>query len=140
MNINSKKSKILLFGTAKQRLTYATSNWLFDNFVLEQVDEYPYLGILIHYSGSFKRAKKALYNKALRAYHAIFKSFSNFENLPVNTLQKLFSATVSPVLIYSCEIWEFCKRILEVHAKSTNLAVYAELGKIPLITKISIHQ
>ena len=32
---------------------------------------------------------------------------------------------------------KFCKRILGVHSKSTNLAVYAELGRTPLILQIS---
>jgi hypothetical protein len=82
---------------------------------------------------------------------------------------KLFSAVISPGLLYNCEIWgpyllgkvkcfdkfknkifkisndieklhlKFCKRIMGVHPspKSTNLAVYAELGRIPLILQIS---
>ena len=28
---------------------------------------------------------------------------------------------------------KFCKRILGVHSKSTNVAIYAELGRLPLI-------
>ena len=164
LTINLKKSKILLFGTTTQRRTHLTSNWLFENNILEQVDEYQYLGMNIHYTGNFKQAQKTLYNKALRAYHGVFKSFSNIKNIPVKALLKLFSAVISPVLLYNCEIWgpyllgkvkcfdkfknkifndieklhlKFCKRILGVHSKSTNLAVYAELGRTPLILQIS---
>ena len=32
---------------------------------------------------------------------------------------------------------KFFKRILGVHSKSTNLAVYGELGRVPLIVQIS---
>ena len=32
---------------------------------------------------------------------------------------------------------KFCKNILGVHLKSTNLAVYAELGRMPLSTQMS---
>ena len=32
---------------------------------------------------------------------------------------------------------KFCKRILGVHSKSTNLAVIAELGRYPMIIQIS---
>lgn len=32
---------------------------------------------------------------------------------------------------------KFCKRVLRVHLESTNLAVYGELGKYPLIIKIA---
>ena len=31
---------------------------------------------------------------------------------------------------------KFCKRIMGVHPKSTNLAVYAELGRTPLILQV----
>ena len=72
LNINKKKSKILLIGTPAQRRTYATTNWVFDSNVLEHVNEYCYLGIMINSSGTFKKALKALHNKALRAYHCLF--------------------------------------------------------------------
>ena len=72
----------------------------------------------------------------------------------IHALLKLFSAIISPILLYCCEVWspylfgkidryekfkskifaikndieklhiKFCKRILGVHSKSTNLAVY----------------
>ena len=82
----------------------------------------------------------------------------------MKTLTKLFSSMVLPNLLYNCEIWgpyligktdsvdifknkifklyndavltKFCKRILRVHSKSTNLAVCAELGRMPLSAQI----
>jgi hypothetical protein len=126
--------------------------------VIECVDEYPYLGITFHYAGGFKLARKRLHNKALQAYHSIFR---------VKVLLKSFSTLVSPILLYCCEIWgvyflgrltttdmfknkifnmisdidklhlKFCKRILGVHPKSTNLAVLAELGRLPMSVQIS---
>ena len=32
---------------------------------------------------------------------------------------------------------KFCKRVLGVHSKSTNMAIYAELGRTPLIVQIA---
>ena len=82
-------------------------------------------------------------------------------------LLKLFDSCVKPILLYACEIWgtsclgriakfdvfkskmfktmilaeklhiRFCKRVLGVHSKATNLAVYAELGRVPLLVQIS---
>ena len=76
---------------------------------------------------------------------------------------KLFSSIVTPVLLYCCEIWglyllgrinsiqmfkshilrlvvkieklhlKFCKRISGVNGKATDIAVYGEVGKTPLI-------
>ena len=105
----------------------------------------------------------------IRAYHFLYKKFSNFENLPIKLLLKLFSTTIIPILLYNCEIWgpyllgkinsfeifkskifkvineierfhlKFCKCILGVHSKTTNIAICAELGRIPLIAQISLH-
>ena len=167
LNINKKKSKILVFGTANQRRTYLLTKWYYENEALEQVDEYCYLGITIHFSGNFKKALKVLRDKALRAYNHLLKKFSNFENVPIKIRLKLFSAMIIPILLYRCEICgpyligrvttfeifkskffkiineierihlKFCKRILGVHSKTTNLTIYAELGKVPLIVQIS---
>ena len=82
LNINKKKSKILVFGTANQRRSYLLTKWYYENEALEQVDEYCYLGITIHFSGNFKKALKVLRDKALRAYNNLLKKFSNFENVP----------------------------------------------------------
>ena len=87
---------------------------------------------------------------------------------PVKVLLKLFDCVVAPVLPYGCEVWgantlgeiaspqqfsskffsiitfaeklhlKFCKRILGVHTKVSNVAVYAEWSGAPLITKITI--
>ena len=86
----------------------------------------------------------------------------------MNLLLKLFSSMVIPILLYCSKVWgpymlgkiitfeifknkmfkltnetekfhlKFCKRILGVHPKSTNVAVYAELGRLPLIVTISV--
>ena len=80
---------------------------------------------------------------------------------------KLFSSIVTPILLYGCEVWgpyllcrmdsidmfknqilrinsemeklhlKFCKRVLGVHSKSTNIAVFGELGRTPLIFQIA---
>jgi hypothetical protein len=135
--------------------------------LLQCVDEYVYLGITFHYSGRFKVAQKMLYSNALGAYDSIFKNFSNLDSVPVKVLLKLFSALVSPILLYCSEVWgvhllgsltniemfkkkffsmisdieklhiKFCKRILGVHSKSTNLAAIAELGRYPMIIQVS---
>ena len=63
---------------------------------------------------------------------------------------------IQPILTYNSEVWgafvksegygikkkkkkkhlHFCKRYLEVHNKSTNVACRAELGRFPLIVDI----
>ena len=162
-----KKSRVLIFGSKSHRSLYITSKWYLCGELLQNVDEYVYLGITFHYSGRFKAAQRRLYVKALGAYHSIFKNFSNLDSVPVKILLKLFSALVSTKLLYCSEVWgahllgrltniemlkkkffsmisdieklhiKFCYRILGVHAKSTNLAAIAELGRYPIIIQIS---
>jgi hypothetical protein len=77
------------------------------------------------------------------------------------------SSLVVPVMLYACEVWgvhllgkvktfdsfkqkliktvsvieklhlKFCKRVLGVHSKASNAAVYAELGRAPLIVQVT---
>ena len=167
LQVNLKKSKILIFGTQSQGRLFISSKWCFGDKQLDCVEEYTYLGLTFHFAGNFKIAMATLYNKALRVYHCLMNKLSNAENIPIKTLLKLFSSLVVPVLLYGCEIWgvyllgkisslelfenkffsivnkleslqlKFFKRILGVHSKSTNLAVYGELGRVPLIVQIS---
>ena len=79
----------MVLGTATQRRTFLTSKWFFDNSVLEQVEDYTYLGINIHCSASSKQILRVLRSKTLRFYHGLFKGFSNIEKTPVKTLTKI---------------------------------------------------
>ena len=107
LNINFKKSKVLVFGTSTQYRLHSTSMWSINQNNLENVNEYCYLGITLHSSGNFKRAQKIIHGKALHAYHSIFKSFSNVENVPIKLMLKLFSSivNVTPILLYGCDVW-----------------------------------
>ena len=58
LNINFKKSKVMVFGTPTQNRLHSTSVWSINQNTLENVDEYCYLGITLHSSGNFKRAQK----------------------------------------------------------------------------------
>ena len=86
LNINFKKSKVMVFGTPTQHRLHSTSVWSINQNTLENVNEYCYLGITLHSSGNFKRAQKIIHGKALHAYHSIFKSFSNVENVPIKLM------------------------------------------------------
>ena len=41
----------------------------------------------------------------LKQLKGIFKNFSNLDSVPVKVLLKLFSALVSPILLYCSEVW-----------------------------------
>ena len=75
LNINLKKSKVLIFGTPTQKRWHSASIWTFGKNILEQVDEYCYLGITLHFSGTFKRAQKIIYGIMEKHYMSIIVGY-----------------------------------------------------------------
>ena len=91
---------------------------------------------------------------------------SNFVDVPIRLLMKIFLKMVIPKLLYCSEVWgpyllgkityfemlkskifkltnvvkkfylKFCEQILRVLSKSTNVAVYAELCRVLLILPV----
>ena len=80
-------------------------------------------------------------------------------DIPIKIWQKIFDAVIEPIALYGCEVWgpltnqdfikwdkhqietlhaEFCKSILKVQRKTPNNACRAELGRYPIVIKISI--
>ena len=129
--------------------------------MVENVRKYSYLGVVFSNSGSFTEAKKELYQKGLKAYFKFRKCFEHHKP-KIKTLLHVFDHTIKPVLLYGSEIWgtfsveklnklkdsyfnklcgdliaerlhvKFCKYVLEVSRRSTNIAIAGELGKYPL--------
>ena len=119
---------------------------------LECVNEYKYLGILFKPSGSFSAAISHLCRKASKAMYSIRRSLFSDK---INTL---FDSCVKPILLYCSEIWcldnlvtskcnieekhfscppvkvqiKFIKHLLGVNRSAVNLAVFSELGVVPI--------
>ena len=161
LTINTNKTKIMTFNTPKK----ADYNFKIYNSKIETTDEYVYLGITFHKSGTFKKAIEELVRKGTRAYYSILKEFNFHNNTKVKTLLKLFDTMVKPILLYGCEIWglfgwrcntelsikqyilnskhlfemvhiKMCKNALGVHKKASGLMSLAELGRLPLTYNI----
>ena len=131
-------------------------SFFFDNKLLENVNEYKYLGITINSAGSFNPTFNILSKKAKRAIYALNSKYAT-KRLPVWAALKLFDSVISPILLYCSEIWgafgyldyekwdanpiekvhlSFCKHVLGVNRSTTNNLVRGELGRYPL--KITI--
>ena len=78
-------------------------------------------------------------DQAQKALYALYRKIYNLA-IPVDLQLKLFDSLVTPILLYSSEIWgfgcisniekihlQFCKRVLSVRS-STPFMVYGELG------------
>ena len=159
--VNLNKTKVIIFNKTGKLLT--KYKLYYRNAPVEITNEYCYLGILFTPSGTFTHAIKRLTDQALKALFKL-KQMDTVRNIPVAL--KLFDILIMPILRYCSEIWtpyfiknlnntnllslaeklpmekihlKFCKFILGVNRKTTNIAVRAELGRRPILLDLITH-
>lgn len=166
LTINTKKTKVLIFNKAGRHLKHT---FKVNDELLECVSRYKYLGITFCSSGSFTIAQEELYKKALKAYFKFSKdllslnpsiktSMHVFDHTVASIMlygseiwgmfnpftSKFRNGKISLDKIYEKSPAEklhlkFCKYILGVHPKATNIAVLSELGRLPIYYNIVKH-
>ena len=161
LSINVNKTKIIIFNKGGRSIS--KNKFFYGLDEVNIVQSYCYLGIIFSTSGNFNLALQNLRDKALKAFHH-FRQFDLRNN--IHLALKLFDTLVTPILNYGCEAWapfafknlkdsnflhlcnnsiiesiniKFCKYLLGVHRKSSNLAVLGELGRFPLILNSFSH-
>ena len=161
LEVNLKKSKVLVFNNTGRLMS---TKFMYNSNYLENVRKYTYLGVSFSISGNFTDAKHELYCKGLKAFFKYLKCFDGHKP-KLKTLIHVFDHTVKPILMYGSEIWgyfpsqklinndeyfyklcsdnpieklhiKFCKYLLGVKKRSTNIAVTGELGRYPLFLEI----
>jgi hypothetical protein len=72
----------------------------------QMVDSYVYLGMLLHYNGTFLQTEKRLSQQGARALSSLMNSL---KSVYISTEQQcmLFDSMVGSVLSYASEIWGF---------------------------------
>ena len=162
LNVNYEKSKVMIFNKAGR--LYGNSNYYINNIKLEVVRQYKYLGIICSVNGRFSAAISDLMKRGHKAYFKFCSLFKN-ASPSVNTMIHTFDHTIKPILLYSAEVWgmfeaeskrgktrsletmfddlhieklnvKFCKYLLGVNKKASNLAVRGELGRYPLLIDV----
>ena len=110
------------------------------------------------YPGNFTHLLEHLRQKAPHVLFSLGRH-TDFSKLKPSLASKIFDTMISPILTYrNSEVWSafvksdfkswdnseiekahlhFCKRYLEVHNKSSNIACRSELGRFPLIIDIN---
>ena len=165
LEVNIKKTKSVVFNRTGR---LEPVNFLYGNKNIDNVRKYSYLGVTFSNSGSFSEAKQELYKKGLKAFFKFRKCFEHHKP-KIRTLLHVFDHTIKPVLLYGSEIWgmfsadklnklkdsyfnrlcydlaaekihtKFCKYVLEVGRRSTNIAVLGELGRYPLFLEVLLN-
>ena len=119
--------------------------WKFDDFKLEVVTYYKYLGLLLSSRNSWYMCQKTLASQASNALFAVKKNLIRFGDVKVNILLKIFDSKILPILLYGSEIrfshispdieqvhTKFCKFILNLPIQSPNCFVKSELDRYSL--------
>ena len=121
-----------------------TDEFSYSDQNLRLVEQYIYLGVVLHKSGSFKVAIENLVAAGKRALFAMQYRCSDLGLHDPHLRHSLFSSPVQPVLSYGCEVWglkkpcmfqclnavqtQFMKRTLHVCKSVPDDIVPCELG------------
>ena len=145
LKIHTGKTKIMIIG--KGRRTNGPDFKIGDD-LLEQVDEYKYLGLYLSRTGSNIKTKQYLADQATKAMFSLLRKIKKF-TLPFDIQIDLFEKCVKPILLYGCEIWgfgnidvlervqlKFYKYIFQLKKATPNYMIYGEIGILPLIVDI----
>ena len=164
LEINEKKTKVMVFNGQGRKLDKTPAHqFKIETNIIEVVDSYQYLGIILKPSGSMQFAVKELFDKANRAWFAISNVLYCHKRLPVSKAFQLFDSLIRPIATFSCEAWlpsvlpknslntqaallksweslrpeilnqKVCRLLLSVHKRSSRLAVLGELGRYPML-------
>lgn len=141
LKLNAAKCKIVIFSRGIVR-NYP--EFYIGDDTIEVVRDFTYLGIKLNYNNRFNVAQKDMFLRASRAMFALIKK-SKTLNLPLDITIDLFEKTVTPVLLYGCEIWgfqtlylieklqlKFFKYMLKLRKSTPSHMVYGETGKFPI--------
>ena len=162
--INTQKTKVMVFN--KTGKTVKDINFYIGEVEIDIVKEMKYLGIVFNNNGTFNSAVDNLKDKGTKALFKLFKSFGNLSpNIKIAShlfdamikpiliynseiwgssiidIEKLLSNGTNKTKLYYNNVFEkvqlrWCKYILGVSSKSSNIAVTSELGRYPLLTDI----
>ena len=162
LEVNLNKTKIMQFNGNGHK---CKDKFYLDNVLLENVQSYKYLGVLVCASGSFSLARHQILSKTKKVLFKLKGCLRNADMKPSLGL-KLFDQLIKPICTYGSEIWcsdivpktnkrkewfieeifyeqpiehanvSFCKFLLGVNKKSGNMACRSELGRSPIATSI----
>ena len=102
------------------------------------------MGVVLSSGGSYVKATNTLAGKSLKAISSLM-AMTKEKEVPIDIMFSLFDSFVGPILNYGCEVWGFAradnlkcvhrnffKWLLNVKPSTSNVALYGELGRLPL--------
>ena len=100
LKINSKKTKTMVI--SREQKSHAIK---LNGEVLEQVDTYKYLGVVISSNCSLKEEINQRISKATKVYGQLGNTFISKRELTTKTKMSIYNSIYCPTLIYGSESW-----------------------------------
>ena len=146
MTVNVNKSNIVHFRNPSVKQTDGIFKC--GNSILNIVDSYTYLGVLLTEHLDFELTAKFVAQSASRALGLLIAKYKLAGGLPYNVYTKLYKSVVCPVIEYSASIWGFksyscinavqnraMRVFLGVGKYTPTAALHGELGWEPCISR-----
>ena len=107
MIINVEKTKAMAFHVTSPRLEFLRRSHplQLSNQSVEWVEEFRYLGLIVHFQDGFSRAARVLYTAAMARYHAMWRQCRSRGVQDAASLSLLFDSLVTTILGYGAPIW-----------------------------------
>ena len=105
MEVNQKKTKVLIFDKPAKLKKRASKTWSIGNINIEEDKIYKYLGVVFTSKGSFIEHVNTLKEKANKAYYSIVARSKEWQGFNPKTFFHIFDHTILPILNYGAEIW-----------------------------------
>jgi hypothetical protein len=102
--VNTNKTKIVVLTCSKKK--YKTNVVLkIYGQAIDLQDSYSCLEVTFNYNGNFCTVRKKL-DQANKALYTLYRKIRNLA-IPIDLQLKLFDSLITPILVYSCEVWGF---------------------------------
>lgn len=144
ITVNINKTKVVLFTKKRRKLDFVIT---YGQNIIEIVDSFVYLGVLLHKSGNMKYTQKRQSQQGEKALCGL-KHILDKYNFRMDTQCNMFDSLVSPVLNYASEIWgfhladdiekvhiKFCRKILQLSQRTPTCFLYGELNRTSMSVK-----
>ena len=105
MEINQKKTKVLVFDKPAKTKKRISKAWKIDNMNIDEDTVYKYLGVIFKNDGSFTEHINAIKEKADKAYYCIVAKNKEWQGFNPKTFFHIFDHTILQILSYGAELW-----------------------------------
>ena len=116
IEVNQSKTKVVEFGDKKSTTGTKPKFYLQDK-LLETVDSYCYLGVLLHQSGKLGSAQDSLKSKAMRAFFGLKRTIMR-SKITFKAATTLFDSLIKPIVLYGAPLFTPTSPVVKAIVKS----------------------